>query len=694
MQIFKVVIKQLNTLSLRVKVGLVFLLITGLFVFRFHTTTKYFMVELQGQENVSQTLTNAHLQLYSHIERFDCKFTSLIYYDANINQDNFNRLYSLSGTWDADLRPDLFLYVDSLGKVVYSGNKGIGTPSLGRQLLSLPAVQDMLNGKKTTGFSIIPSGILAEEGLLEAARINIVATPNAQAPLKQTEDRALTIVTGIPVYSGGEITGAFLAGQILNKKNDIVDIIDRNFHSRATIFMDEVRISTTVPDINGQRAIGTLLSDQVRNKVLDEGQKYFGRAFVVNDWYITAYEPIRDTRSQVIGSLYVGIKEAPLLAKQKQIDDDIKYTLIFVGLISILGFYWLDRSVVKPIYNMSEMALRFAKGETILRFPTNEFVRCWDITKCHSTNCPAYGNSELRCWLVPEAAECCGSDQDKCQRCPVYKLSPGTEIDRLADAFNFAVAAVQEHTASLYDLNIKLEDKNRELVDQKDELECQKEQLEALNAELEESMKALDDSQTIIYALAVAVEAKDPYTRGHSERVADYSVKLAAALGFPPSQCDAIHGAALLHDIGKIGISGSILRKPGYLTALEFQHIKKHPIIGERICASLKFAQEILPIIRHHHENYDGKGYPDGLKGEKIPITARIVAVADAFDAMTSDRPYRTGMSPHEALEILESGAGHHWDPRLVPVFVRLIQEQLQDPKRDTGVFPSKKSRG
>lgn len=679
MQIFRVVMKQLDRLSLRLKVALVFLLITGLFVIRFRTSTEYFLVELQGQENVSQTLNNAHMLLYNHIDRFDCKFTGLIYDSSAMNPDKLRRLYNISGTWEANLRPDLFLYVDSQGKVVYSGNKGIGPPLLGRQLLTLPVVQDMLAGKKTTGFAVIPPAILEQEGLLPESRITLQATPNAQAPRGKTEDRAMAIVSGIPVYSGGKVTGAFLVGQILNKKHDIVDAIDRNFHSRATIFLDEVRISTTVPDKNGQRAIGTLISDQVGNKVLYQGQKYFGRAFVVNDWYITAYEPIRDTRNHVIGSLYVGIKEAPLLAKQKQIDNDIKYTLIFVGLVSLVGFYWLDRSVINPIYNLSKLALRFAKGEMSLRFPTSELVRCWDIKNCHQTDCPLYGNMEMRCWLAPETAECCAGEQEKCQSCKVYRHSSGTEFDRLADAFNFTAVAVQEYTGSLHDLNLKLEEKNRELIDQKDELECQKEQLEALNAELEESMKALDDSQSIIYALAVAVEAKDPYTRGHSERVAGYSVNLATALGLPPSQFETIRGAALLHDIGKIGISGSILRKPGYLTKQELQQIKKHPTIGERICASLKFAQDILPIIKHHHEHYDGKGYPDGLKGDKIPITARIVAIADAFDAMTSDRPYREGMDPDEALAILEGGAGQHWDPRLVPVFIRLIQEQIKE---------------
>lgn len=685
MRIFRVVMKQLDRLSLRFRVALVFLVITGLFVFRFHSTTKYFLVELQGQENVSQTLINAHLQLYNHVDRFDCKFTSLTYYGANMSPDNFKRLYSLSRTWDATLRPDLFYYVDSQGKVVYSGDKSSVSPSLGRQLLALPAVQDMLDGKKTTGFSIIPAGLLEQEGLLEKAKINLVATQNSHAPRTKTENRALAIVSGIPIYSDGKVQGAFFIGQILNKKYDIVDTIDRTFQSRATIFMDEVRISTTVPDKNGKRAIGTLISDQVGEKVLHQGQKYFGRAFVVNDWYITAYEPIRDSHNKVIGSLYVGIKEAPLVAKQKQIDNDITYTLIFVGLVSLIGFYWLDRSVVNPIYNLSRLALRFAKGEMSLRFPTSEPVRCWDIRKCHSTSCPVYGNREVRCWLVPETAECCADGQEKCQSCKVYKLSSGTEFDRLADAFNFTVAAVREHTNSLHVLNLQLEEKNQELIDQRDELESQKEQLEALNAELEESMKALDDSQSIIYALAVAVEAKDPYTRGHSERVAEYGVNLAAALGLPSYQLETIRGAALLHDIGKIGISGSILRKPGYLTALEFQQIKKHPTIGEKICASLKFAQDILPIIKHHHERYDGKGYPDGLKGEKIPLTARIVAIADAFDAMTSDRPYRAGIYPQEALEILESGVEQHWDPHLVPVFVRMIKEQFRDRSNGSG---------
>ena len=257
----------------------------------------------------------------------------------------------------------------------------------------------------------------------------------------------------------------------------------------------------------------------------------------------------------------------------------------------------------------------------------------------------------------------------------IYRQLAGNEIEQLADAFNYMAASIQEYTRSLYELNLELEGKNGELTDQRDELECQKQQLMALNQELEASLKALDDSQSIIYALAVAVEAKDPYTRGHSERVAEFSVRLANALGLFSRDFAIIRGAALLHDIGKIGISGSILRKPGSLTGIEFQQVKKHPGIGERICLSLKFARDMLPIIRHHHERFDGKGYPDGLKGEKIPLMARIVAVADAFDAMTSDRPYRPGMTVDEALNVLGGGAGSQWDPELVAVFINMIRE-------------------
>lgn len=187
----------------------------------------------------------------------------------------------------------------------------------------------------------------------------------------------------------------------------------------------------------------------------------------------------------------------------------------------------------------------------------------------------------------------------------------------------------------------------------------------------------LDHSQDIIITLALAVEAKDPYTRGHSERVADFAQKFARILGLSPKDQDLVHRAGLLHDIGKIGVSESYLHKPGPLSSEEREIIRDHPVRGEAICRPLKSLKHLLPAIRHHHERYNGTGYPDGLKGEEIPLMARILAIADIYDALTSDRPYRVGLPNERALDILKSEADqNYWDPRLVEVLVDSMKEK------------------
>ncbi len=176
----------------------------------------------------------------------------------------------------------------------------------------------------------------------------------------------------------------------------------------------------------------------------------------------------------------------------------------------------------------------------------------------------------------------------------------------------------------------------------------------------------------IVRALTSAIDAKDPYTHGHSDRVARIAVALAAELGCSRQQLDTIYLSGLLHDVGKIGIDDQVLRKQGRLTDAEFEHIKLHTDIGYRILRDLKQLGEVLPVVRHHHENWDGSGYPQALKGEQIPQLARIVSVADAFDAMSSDRPYRNGM-PDERLDaILRGGAGQQWDSRVIDAFFRI----------------------
>lgn len=186
----------------------------------------------------------------------------------------------------------------------------------------------------------------------------------------------------------------------------------------------------------------------------------------------------------------------------------------------------------------------------------------------------------------------------------------------------------------------------------------------------------LESARNVIYTLALAIEANDPYTRGHSERVSEYGVKLAKRLGLTEDQQDIIRNAGILHDIGKIGISETILQKPGPLTAKEIIAVQDHPAIGEKICKPLKSASALLTVIRHHQERYDGKGYPDHLQGEEIPIEARVISVVDAFDAMTSPRPYRPPLSRRQASDALKREAGKQWDPKIVAEFINLIEEE------------------
>ncbi|TWT76737.1 Cyclic di-GMP phosphodiesterase response regulator RpfG [Planctomycetes bacterium CA13] len=164
-----------------------------------------------------------------------------------------------------------------------------------------------------------------------------------------------------------------------------------------------------------------------------------------------------------------------------------------------------------------------------------------------------------------------------------------------------------------------------------------------------------------IGSLISALDAKDAYTSGHSTRVADLAVQLAARLGYSEEDQKRIRMAGILHDIGKIGVEDSVLCKPGKLTDEEFEKIKLHPVLGYDILKGIRPFRRILPAVRHHHESWDGSGYPDGLKGEEIPRDAQVLAVADAFDAMTSSRPYRKGMPLDRVIQIFLEGRGIQW---------------------------------
>ncbi|MGF2616611.1 HD domain-containing protein [Rossellomorea vietnamensis] len=180
--------------------------------------------------------------------------------------------------------------------------------------------------------------------------------------------------------------------------------------------------------------------------------------------------------------------------------------------------------------------------------------------------------------------------------------------------------------------------------------------------------------------IAGALDARDPYTAGHSKRVAHYSSEIAESAGWAPDKIELLRKSALLHDIGKIGIRDDVLLKEGRLSEEEFAQIKRHPVIGAKILDGIDLTEELLPIlpgIKYHHERIDGKGYPEGLSANQIPEFGRLIAVADAYDAMTSDRPYRRGMSPLKALSILQEGKGTQWDADFVEHFISIQQTQI-----------------
>ena len=179
----------------------------------------------------------------------------------------------------------------------------------------------------------------------------------------------------------------------------------------------------------------------------------------------------------------------------------------------------------------------------------------------------------------------------------------------------------------------------------------------------------------VVSALAAAIDAKDNYTNGHSSRVAEYAKMIAARSGYSKAEQDEIYLIGLLHDVGKIGVPDEVINKPSRLTDEEFEIIKKHPVIGNSILSSIKESPKLSTGARWHHERYGGGGYPDGISGEQIPEEARIIAVADAYDAMTSRRSYRHIMPQDRVRTEIEKGMGTQFDPKFARVMLRMIDE-------------------
>jgi len=200
--------------------------------------------------------------------------------------------------------------------------------------------------------------------------------------------------------------------------------------------------------------------------------------------------------------------------------------------------------------------------------------------------------------------------------------------------------------------------------------------LEAL-LQLKSFTDTLEEAEKVIVALARTIDARDPYTAGHSERVSIYAAALGRQIGLPEPDLTSLRQGCLFHDIGKIAIRDEVLLKPGPLTPQEYEEMKQHTVLGRDLLRPMKTLAKALPVVYHHHERYDGSGYPEGLGGESIPLIARAAAIADAFDGMTSDRPYREGLLGRDALDAIENeGRAGLWDQALVEEF-RGVMETL-----------------
>jgi len=258
-------------------------------------------------------------------------------------------------------------------------------------------------------------------------------------------------------------------------------------------------------------------------------------------------------------------------------------------------------------------------------------------------------------------------------RADFAKYMPEIEFEKHIFAINLTIITVVFlGLATLYFLLLRIiHNASKTLVEQNQNLKQQKNEIENAYEKLHRTYR------DTIATLSRAVDARDPYTSGHSERVASIAKKIAKKMGIPKKEFEQIELAAQFHDIGKIGVPDSILLKPGKLTDIEFNAIKDHPVIGTNILNNIEFLNESLPIILHHHETYDGRGYPNGISGAEIPLGSRIISIADTYDAMTSDRPYRKALSHEEAIREILKCRGTQFDSEIVDAALDVLQNPL-----------------
>jgi putative two-component system response regulator len=243
------------------------------------------------------------------------------------------------------------------------------------------------------------------------------------------------------------------------------------------------------------------------------------------------------------------------------------------------------------------------------------------------------------------------------------------------------VSAVQERTLRLEGLDAGADDFLNKPIDP-EELYARVRSLIRLKRLTDE----LESAESLFLTLGRIIEARDPYTEDHCDRLAQYATALGRALALGQGDLDALQRGAFLHDVGKIAIPDHVLLKKGRLTVNEMTVMKQHPIIGDELCRTMRSLESVRPIVRHHHERLDGRGYPDGLAGDAIPLLARIVSVVDVFDALTTDRPYRKALTVPAALKMMRDDAKGGWcDAALVETFVEVLQSTRETEARLDG---------
>lgn len=287
----------------------------------------------------------------------------------------------------------------------------------------------------------------------------------------------------------------------------------------------------------------------------------------------------------------------------------------------------------------------------------------------------------MRIVVLEESSEQEKVDKASKESNPIVRYTGGRgEFDRLGGLVHQALKML-ELVQQQKDLIAKLSGDHQKLKRREKLLDAV---VEERTFELEESYRKLKAAnRQALFGLAEAIETKDPYTKGHCGRVAAYAMVLAAESGYPKADLEALEFGAFLHDIGKIGIRDAVLLKPGPLDEEEWIHMREHPLMGYEIASKIEMLKTIIPAVRNHHERWDGMGYPDKLKGMKIPFAARIVAIADAYDAMATDRPYKHGLPLEDCEKLLKKNAGKMFDASLVDIFCKNHLGAIYDENYD-----------